>query len=51
VLDDGALREVLGHPRYELWHPLADGEPIGFAELDRREPPDVEIRYFGLVDE
>jgi GNAT superfamily N-acetyltransferase len=51
VLDDGALRDVLDHPRYELWHPLAEGKPIGFAELDRREPPDVEIRYFGLVDQ
>jgi GNAT superfamily N-acetyltransferase len=51
VLDDDALRSVLNHPRYELWHAVASGDPIGFAELDRREPPDVEIRYFGLVDE
>ena len=51
MLDDGALREVLDHPRYELWYPLAEGAPIGFAELDRREPPDVEIRYFGLIDQ
>ena len=36
VLDDDGLRSVLDHPRYELWHPLAAGRPIGFAELDRR---------------
>jgi GNAT superfamily N-acetyltransferase len=45
------LRAVFEEPRYELWLPESGGEPIGFGELDRREPPDVEIRYFGLVEE
>jgi GNAT superfamily N-acetyltransferase len=29
----------------------SSGAPIGFAELDRTQPPDVEIRYFGLIEE
>jgi GNAT superfamily N-acetyltransferase len=51
TLGDGELRAILDHPRYELWLPEAAGAPIGFAELDRRQPCDVEIRYFGLVEE
>jgi GNAT superfamily N-acetyltransferase len=31
-----------------LW---ADGVPAGYVELDRREPPGVEIGYFGLMPE
>jgi GNAT superfamily N-acetyltransferase len=31
-----------------LW---ADGVPAGLVELDRRQPPDVELAYFGLVPE
>jgi RimJ/RimL family protein N-acetyltransferase len=51
TMRDGELRAILDDPRYELWHPIAAGGPIGFAELDRREAPDVEIRYFGLIEE
>jgi len=51
TLEAAELRAILEHPRYELWFAEADGAPIGFAELDRQAPPDVEIRYFGLVEE
>ena len=27
------------------------GVPAGYAELDRRAPPDIEIGYFGLMPE
>ena len=27
------------------------GTPAGYAELDRREPPDVQLAYFGLMPE
>jgi GNAT superfamily N-acetyltransferase len=50
-MDDGELRAVFDHPRYELFYARAAGAPIGFAELDRREAGSVEIRYFGLIDE
>lgn len=51
LLRDAELRAIFEHPRYELWQAESGDGPIGFAELDRREPPDVEIRYFGLVEE
>jgi hypothetical protein len=51
VLGDPELRAIFDEPGYELWQPEAAGEPIGFGELDRREAPSVEIRYFGLVEE
>jgi GNAT superfamily N-acetyltransferase len=51
MMREAELRAVLDDPRYELWHVEAGGAPIGFAELDRREPGEVEIRYFGLVEE
>lgn len=50
-LREGELRAILDHPGYELWYAEAGGAPIGFAELDRREPGEVEVRYFGLVEE
>ncbi|MDX1385135.1 MAG: GNAT family N-acetyltransferase [Thermoanaerobaculia bacterium] len=48
-LDDARLAELLSHPCHELWQVQADGRPVGFAELDRRRPDDVELVYFGLV--
>jgi GNAT superfamily N-acetyltransferase len=51
TLGDRELLAIFEDPRYELWLPEEDGTPIGFGELDRRSPPDVEIRYFGLVEE
>ena len=29
----------------------AGGEPAGYAELDRRSAPDIELAYFGLLPE
>lgn len=49
-MGDAELAALFADPRYELWHPIADNSPIGFGELDCREPPDVEIRYFGLLE-
>jgi GNAT superfamily N-acetyltransferase len=49
LLSDAALEVVIRHPKVEvdvLWH---DGVPAGYAELDRRRPPDVELAYFGLI--
>jgi GNAT superfamily N-acetyltransferase len=31
-----------------LW---VDGSPAGYAELDLRQPPDIELAYFGLMPE
>jgi GNAT superfamily N-acetyltransferase len=51
MLGDDDLRAVFAQPRYELWHAIAARAPIGFAELDRAAAGDVEIRYFGLIEE
>src|SRR5271166_3465286 len=48
---DGQLAAVLNRPTNELF--IADHErsEIGMAELDRSQPPDVEITFFGLFPE
>lgn len=49
VLDEAALAAHLRADETELHVAEADGEAVGFAELDRRPAPDVELRYFGVV--
>ena len=46
---DATLEAWLHDPRTELWVLSADGQPAGFAELDRRVPEEVELSYFGLL--
>jgi GNAT superfamily N-acetyltransferase len=46
VMDDAKLAAILHHPGNELF--VADGD-AGIVELDRRDPADVEIAFFGLV--
>ena len=48
-MSDEALAELLGDPRNELHVVHVDGTPAGFAELDRRQPEEVELVQFGLV--
>jgi GNAT superfamily N-acetyltransferase len=51
MLDDEALRAVIEDERVEIFVLYVDGVPAGYAELDRRRPPDVELAYFGLMPE
>ncbi len=46
---DEAIAECVQHPRNELWLLVVDGQPAGFAELDRRVADEVELSYFGLM--
>ena len=46
-----ALGALLGDPRNELHVLHVDGTPGGFAELDRRQPDDIELVQFGLLPE
>jgi GNAT superfamily N-acetyltransferase len=48
-MSDEALATVIHHPDNEVY--AADGATpgIGIVELDRRDPADVEITFFGLV--
>ena len=49
ALTDAELAAVLHHPLVEL-HALASaGQDEGILELDRRQPPDIELAYFGLT--
>jgi ribosomal protein S18 acetylase RimI-like enzyme len=49
ALDDEALGRIITDDRVEIYVLYANGVPAGYAELDRRDPPDIELAYFGLV--
>jgi GNAT superfamily N-acetyltransferase len=51
VLSDQELMTIIGDPAVEVNVLWADGVPAGYAELDWRLTPDVELAYFGLVPE
>ena len=50
-LSDEALATVIQDPRNELHVLSADGTPAGFAESDCRQPNDIELVQFGLMQE
>jgi len=43
------LLAIIGDPLDELHVLYVDGEPAGLAELDRRQPNEIELVQFGLV--
>lgn len=48
-LSDPALAEIIHDPRVEVLQLLRSGRLVGFAELDRRQDPEVELKFFGLI--
>ncbi len=48
-LSDDALAAIVGDERVEIYVPYVGGVPAGYAELDRRQAPDIELAYFGLA--
>jgi ribosomal protein S18 acetylase RimI-like enzyme len=48
-MSDADLAAAIQHPDVDVFVLFADGEPAGYAELDRRGGPDIELAYFGLV--
>lgn len=48
-MSDEALAAILGDERNELHVMQVDGTPAGFAELDRRQPDEIELVQFGLI--
>ncbi|MCH2211051.1 MAG: GNAT family N-acetyltransferase [Fuerstiella sp.] len=48
-LTDHDLAAILDDPQNELYVLHVDGAPAGFAELDCRRPPEVELTQFGLM--
>ena len=49
ALDDASLRREIQDENVEIFVLHVNGVPAGYAELDRREPPDIELAYFGLM--
>ena len=49
ALDDAALKAILEDERVEVYVLYVDGVPAGFAELDRRQEPTIDLAYFGLL--
>lgn len=50
-LSDAELKAVLGDPQIDVYVLYADGTPAGFFELDRRQMPDIDLAYFGIMPE
>ena len=50
-LSDEELLQVIGDPAVEVNVLWVEGVPAGYAELDRRQAPDTELAYFGLLPE
>lgn len=48
-MSDEALAAVLADARNELHVLHVEGVPAGFAELDRRQPDEIELVQFGLM--
>lgn len=48
-LSDEQLATVIQHPLNELHVLHVAGTPAGFAELDRRQPGEIELVQFGLT--
>jgi GNAT superfamily N-acetyltransferase len=51
LMPDEGLAAIIHDPRVEVWLMSSGGEDIGLLELDRREPGEVELAFFGLVAE
>ena len=51
LMGDASLAAIVQDPRVEILVLWVDGVPGGYAELDRRSPPDIELAYFGLIPE
>ncbi|MGP1253065.1 MAG: GNAT family N-acetyltransferase [Kiloniellales bacterium] len=51
LLDDATLAEIVQDERVEIYVLYLDGQPAGYAELDRRKRPEIELAYFGLLPE
>jgi GNAT superfamily N-acetyltransferase len=48
-ISDHDLAAIIRHPEVEIYVLYVGGEPAGYAELDRRAMPDIELVFFGLM--
>jgi GNAT superfamily N-acetyltransferase len=50
-MGDDQLAAIVQHQDVEIHVLYAGGVPAGYAELDRRQFPDIELAYFGIMPE
>lgn len=50
-LSDDELAAEIQNEKVDVFVLYDNGVPAGYAELDRREFPDVELKYFGIMPE
>jgi GNAT superfamily N-acetyltransferase len=50
-MSDAELVAIIQHPDVDVHVLHVGGVPAGYAELDRRAFPDIELAYFGLIPE
>ena len=50
-LSDDALAAIVHDPMVEVHVLYVSGVAAGFSELDRRHEPDIELAYFGLMED
>ncbi len=48
-LSDEELIRIIHDELVEIYVLYVDKVPVGFAELDRRQDSEIELRYFGIV--
>ncbi len=51
LMPDEALQSIVQAEHVEIFVLAVAGQTAGFAELDRRRPPEIELAYFGLLPE
>lgn len=49
VMPDAEVQATIADPLVEIYALTVDGRDEGLVELDRRQPPDIELAYFGLT--
>ena len=49
AMTDDALDALVSDERLEIYVLYRNGAPAGFGELDRRQPGEIELAYFGLM--
>ena len=50
-MSDKQLRRIIQNPQVEIYVLFSNCVPAGYAELDRRQEPDIELAYFGIMPE
>ncbi len=51
ILSDDELIAIIHHERVDIYVLHVNGVPAGFAEIDSRNRPEIDISFFGLVPE